>query len=149
MGRGVNAGGGREGGRHACSATSPRVRGEVGVRAFHARAPGEGALPRIRALLKRPLTPTLSVEVGYIRLRPINNAEIGQARFRMHAGRGSAGSIFAAARTATHSIRRNPRGLGERGVGADLGFHESIEAGWRELHRVGAELLDGVAHRGL
>src|SRR6266851_153558 len=31
-------------------------------------------------------------EVGFIRLRPAMSAEIGQARFRMHAGRGSAGA---------------------------------------------------------
>ncbi len=36
-----------------------------------------------------PLTPTLSTEVGFTRLRSLKNAEIGQARFRMHAGRGS------------------------------------------------------------
>src|SRR6266850_8386588 len=39
--------------------TSPRARGEVGIRACNARIPGEGASPRVRAC-GRPLTPTLS-----------------------------------------------------------------------------------------
>ncbi|MEA2997106.1 MAG: cobaltochelatase CobN, partial [Alphaproteobacteria bacterium] len=72
---------------HTLTAPSPRLRGEGG---------GEGALPSAQtrgdapspAALRSRSGVDLSAEVGFIRLRPSNNAELGQARVRMQAGRG-------------------------------------------------------------
>jgi hypothetical protein len=51
---------------------------------------GEGAINGLRES-RVPLTPTLSVEVGCFRLRPLMMTELGQARVRLQAGRGSPG----------------------------------------------------------
>src|SRR6266542_3365351 len=56
----------------------PRVLGRAG------RGVG-GGKPHDRTSKRRPLSVS-PAEVGYIRLRPTNSAEIGQARFRMQAG---------------------------------------------------------------
>src|SRR5262249_2884590 len=48
---------------------------------------GEGGKPPAQCPWLPPPRPP--AEVGFIRLRPIYNAEIGQARFRMQAGEGA------------------------------------------------------------
>src|SRR5580704_4891651 len=85
--------------------TSPRLRGEVAAegqgpsdfylnarrwrRALAKRGRVRGALDKSNAM-KQPLTPTLSVEVGCFRLRPLAKApKSGKPDFRVQAGRGS------------------------------------------------------------
>src|SRR5262249_59747212 len=76
-------------GRAACSVLAlplPRTLPALPLPLLQGERVGVRGLSASHTLVEAPLTPTLSAKVGFTRLWPTIDAEIGQARFRCKSG---------------------------------------------------------------